>query len=94
MDRVTQNNASQTEEMSGTGTALLQHAEQLRDAVGRFNQGGSNAPVGAQSNRTRASAGNQRSHRGTGNTARTASQTLDHVAGQIDALVGNGVIEF
>lgn len=94
MDRVTQNNASQTEEMSGTATALLQHAEQLRDAVGRFNLGASNAPAGAPNNRTRANSGNQRSHRSTGNAARTASQTLDQVAGQIDALVGNGFIEF
>ncbi|MFN8707453.1 MAG: methyl-accepting chemotaxis protein [Planctomyces sp.] len=94
MDRVTQNNASQTEEMSGTATALLQHAEQLRDAVGRFNLGSSNATAGAQNNRSRANSGNQKSYRSTGNTARTASQTLDHVAGQIDALVGNGFIEF
>lgn len=36
MDRVTQSNASQTEEMSGTATALLSHAVQLRDLVGRF----------------------------------------------------------
>ena len=36
MDRVTQANASQTEEMSGTATALLSHAVQLKDLVGRF----------------------------------------------------------
>ncbi len=36
MDRVTQSNASQTEEMSGTATALLDHAQQLREAVSRF----------------------------------------------------------
>ncbi len=36
MDRVTQGNASQTEEMSGTASALLSHAVQLRDLVGRF----------------------------------------------------------
>ncbi len=36
MDRVTQSNASQTEEMSGTATALLSHAVQLKDLVGRF----------------------------------------------------------
>ncbi len=36
MDRVTQANASQTEEMSGTATSLLSHAVQLKDLVGRF----------------------------------------------------------
>ena len=36
MDRVTQANASQTEEMSGTATSLLSHSVQLRDLVGRF----------------------------------------------------------
>ncbi len=36
MDRVTQANASQTEEMSGTATSLLAHSVQLRDLVGRF----------------------------------------------------------
>jgi len=36
MDRVTQANASQTEEMSGTATALLSHAVQLGELVSRF----------------------------------------------------------
>lgn len=36
MDRVTQANASQTEEMNGTCNSLLSHAEQLRSLVGRF----------------------------------------------------------
>lgn len=36
MDRVTQGNASQTEEMSGTATALLSHAVQLGELVARF----------------------------------------------------------
>ena len=36
MDRVTQANASQTEEMSGTANSLLSHAVQLRELVGRF----------------------------------------------------------
>lgn len=36
MDRVTQGNASQTEEMSGTAASLLSHAVQLSDLVGRF----------------------------------------------------------
>ena len=36
MDRVTQGNASQTEEMSGTAAALLSHAVQLGELVSRF----------------------------------------------------------
>jgi PAS domain S-box-containing protein len=36
MDRVTQANASQTEEMSGTASSLLSHAVQLSELVGRF----------------------------------------------------------
>ncbi len=36
MDRVTQANAAQTEEMSGTAGMLLSHAEQLADLVGGF----------------------------------------------------------
>ncbi len=39
MDRVTQGNASQTEEMSGTASSLLSHAVQLSELVGRFNLG-------------------------------------------------------
>ena len=36
MDRVTQANAAQTEEMSGTAGMLLSHAEQLAELVGTF----------------------------------------------------------
>lgn len=36
MDRVTQANAAQTEEMSGTAGMLLSHAEQLAELVGSF----------------------------------------------------------
>ncbi len=36
MDRVTQGNAAQTEEMSGTAGMLLTHAEQLAQLVGQF----------------------------------------------------------
>ncbi len=39
MDRVTQGNAAQTEEMSGTSTMLLQHARTLSENVGRFRLG-------------------------------------------------------
>ncbi|BBO32442.1 hypothetical protein [Lacipirellula parvula] len=37
MDQVTQSNASQTEEMSGTAVALSGQAEQLQMVVAQFN---------------------------------------------------------
>ena len=37
MDRITQVNATQTEEMSGTAMSLLSHSEQLSRLVSRFN---------------------------------------------------------
>lgn len=40
MDRVTQANATQTEQVSGTAESLLTHAEQLLQVVGRFDLGG------------------------------------------------------
>lgn len=39
MDRVTQGNATQTEEMSATAASLLSHAEELRDLISRFRLG-------------------------------------------------------
>lgn len=36
MDRVTQSNAAQTEEMSGTANMLLSHSQELADMVGQF----------------------------------------------------------
>lgn len=44
MDRVTQANATQTEEVSGTAESLLTHAEQLLQVVGRFDLGGAVEP--------------------------------------------------
>lgn len=40
MDRVTQSNAAQTEEMSGTASMLLSHSQQLSDLVNRFQLDG------------------------------------------------------
>lgn len=40
MDRVTQSNAAQTEEMSGTADMLLSHSQQLSDLVNRFQLDG------------------------------------------------------
>ncbi|MCA9061697.1 MAG: PAS domain S-box protein [Planctomycetaceae bacterium] len=39
MDRVTQSNANQTEEMSGTAASLLGHAQQLNQLVSKFRLG-------------------------------------------------------
>jgi methyl-accepting chemotaxis protein len=39
MDRVTQGNASQTEEVSGTAASLLSHAQQLQEQISRFSLG-------------------------------------------------------
>ena len=44
MDRVTQNNASQTEEVSATASALLTNAEQLQEQIGRFQLGNHDTP--------------------------------------------------
>jgi methyl-accepting chemotaxis protein len=45
MDRVTQGNAAQTEEMSGTAGALLAHATQLSELVGGFRLNSDSEPV-------------------------------------------------
>lgn len=45
MDRVTQANAAQTEEMSGTSSMLLQHARNLSENVGRFRLGKRDVPI-------------------------------------------------
>ena len=47
MDRVTQSNASQTEEMSGTAKSLLGHAQQLNTLVGKFQLGAETAAPAA-----------------------------------------------
>ncbi len=97
MDRVTQNNASQTEEMSGTAVALLQHAEQLREAVGRFNLGnGDAAPVTAGPGGRSTATATRRAPASSGsrNAGRSASDTLDEIATQIDKAMGTGFVEF
>lgn len=96
MDHVTQNNASQTEEMSGTATSLLQHAEQLREAVRRFSLGSSVTDT-PSSYRHPVASGNaqKRASANSGNApTRSADETLDQVSEQIDQLIGSGYIEF
>lgn len=51
MDRVTQNNASQTEEMAGTAESLLGHSSELRDLVGKFRLEKQNAGGTASASR-------------------------------------------
>ena len=46
MDRITQSNATQTEQMSGTASGLLSHSVQLNNLVGRFNLGQSDGRPG------------------------------------------------
>jgi PAS domain S-box-containing protein len=52
MDRVTQNNASQTEEMAGTAEALLTHSKQLSELVERFKLEGEEKTPAKSSRRT------------------------------------------
>ena len=56
MDGVTQRNASQTEEMSATAQTLTDQAGQLRDLVGRFKLGHTEAVVRVQPKPARAAA--------------------------------------
>lgn len=94
MDRVTQNNASQTEEMNGTAAALLQHAEQLRDAVSRFRL----------ELEERDSAKSKSSSKGSGRTGKTPGSkrasvrpdpsNLNEVVDQLDQFVTTGFAEF
>ena len=68
MDRVTQANASQTEEMSGTASSLLSHSVQLRDLVSRFE-----LESEYRSERTKAP-------RSDSNNAKRPSETKSHTA--------------
>ncbi|MBL8814027.1 MAG: PAS domain S-box protein [Planctomycetaceae bacterium] len=87
MDRVTQNNASQTEEMSGTATSLLQHAEQLRELVGRFRLDSD----AATSKKTSAKG---RPVQAAKFSERSPESELHNTAEQIGRMVGNGFMEF
>lgn len=93
MDRVTQNNASQTEEMSGTANSLLQHAEQLRGLVGRFRL--DSEPTSTPQTARRSTASRSRSVPSPGrNPERAIDSELDSMSSQIGQLVGNGFTEF
>lgn len=91
MDRVTQNNASQTEEMSGTATSLLQHAEQLREAVGRFRLDGGQSGSGSAARRSSEGSASRTS---SGRSPVRSHADVEQVADQINQLVGSGFMEF
>ncbi|MEZ6116005.1 MAG: methyl-accepting chemotaxis protein [Pirellulaceae bacterium] len=63
MDRVTQSNASQTEEMSGTAESLLSHAQQLRELVAQFRLGKEDETRVASRTPVRANADNASAYR-------------------------------
>ncbi len=87
MDRVTQNNASQTEEMSGTATSLLQHAEQLRELVGRFRL--DSDPSAAKKGPAKG-----RPAQAAKFSERSPESDLHNTAEQIGRMVGSGFMEF
>jgi PAS domain S-box-containing protein len=66
MDKVTQTNAGQTEELSGTSQSLLTHAEQLQQLVARFRLGQetTNVPAARLSVPQKPARSSQRSGRG------------------------------
>lgn len=86
MDRVTQNNASQTEEMSGTATSLLQHAEQLRELVGRFRLDTEQVPAKKAPAKARSFAARP--------SEASPESDLHTTAEQLGKMVGNGFMEF
>lgn len=89
MDRVTQGNAAQTEEMSGTAGMLLTHSQQLSDLVGRFSL--DDSPVKATAKRKEAS-----SHSAKAQPAAKADPTptlAPFTMGLTDSLP-TGVLEF
>ncbi len=97
MDRVTQNNASQTEEMSGTAASLLDHAEQLRVLVGQFrlDQDRSEAaPRTARRTTNTVMTVRPTSDSGSGVAGRSAEAELEKASSQIGQLMGSGFMEF
>jgi methyl-accepting chemotaxis protein len=86
MDRVTQNNASQTEEMAGTAESLLNHSEQLTELVARFRlESGETASPPAGGRRNDASAKRR---------PKSLETNLDKVVNQLHQTAGAGFREF
>jgi methyl-accepting chemotaxis protein len=85
MDRVTQNNASQTEEMAGTAEALLNHSEQLRELVTRFRLDSSDGNGSSKAGR--------RTESYQAAKARQIETNMDKVVGKLES-IGAGFVEF
>ena len=88
MDRVTQNNASQTEEMAGTAESLLSHSQELRDLVGKFRLESSNAGREVTASR--------RSDGAKSKKARPVETDIEKVTGKLHQMAGTGAgyVEF
>lgn len=91
MDRVTQGNAAQTEEMSGTASALLSHSVQLSELVNRFRLESESAPPSRKTN-SKASARAAKS--GMETTKVTKSPTVVLSEGFDLSGTESGVLEF
>ncbi len=88
MDRVTQNNASQTEEMAGTSESLLSHSQELRELVGKFRLESSTA--GGPATSSRRAEGARRTK------ARPVETDIEKVTSQLHQMAGTatGYVEF
>jgi methyl-accepting chemotaxis protein len=88
MDRVTQNNASQTEEMAGTSESLLSHSQELRELVGKFRLESSHAGGPATSSRHAEGARPMK--------ARPVETDIEKVTSQVLRMAGTapGYVEF
>ncbi len=87
MDRVTQGNASQTEEMSGTADMLLGHSQQLAELVGRFQLDAARADASAA----------KRSHKAPADHSRDSAKAVHTPAPIVtsnDYLPTSSVLEF
>ncbi len=60
MDRATQSNASQTEELAGTATTLLGHAQQLSELANRFRLGNESKESASHARSTSGASGKPR----------------------------------
>lgn len=85
MDRVTQSNASQTEEMAGTAESLMSHSEQLRDLISQFRLDSVRAESTARTSRPAETS-----------RKRSLETNLDKVTSQLHQMSGAaaGFVEF
>ena len=92
MDTVTQSNASQTEEMSGTAVSLSSQAEELQNVVAQFNLKKDNGrPLATAAKRSAHSSRGDRGNRGSvSRSAAPSRPTRSNPTHELD-LVGAGV---